>query len=429
MKNFERIWSAPILFMNNHSTKNKNKKRYNGPSKGPKNSFQKKGRNPRSGRKPSTLDPNLLIRKVTEEVEKAYESKRIIKDLPIAFKLKESLTKKGFTKPTEIQDRTLETLLEGRDLLGIAQTGTGKTGAFLIPIIDQLMRNKKKPYALVVVPTRELALQVEEEFKSMTKGLKLFSACFIGGTNINKDVQNLRRDSHVIIGTPGRLLDLVSRKCLDLRVINTLVLDEFDRMLDMGFVNDVQRIIRGMHVRKHTMLFSATLDKTQNALIEEILNDPVTVKVSNGRSSGDFIEQEILRVENGQDKFKMLHDLVSQEGFEKVLIFEETKHKVKRLRQKLDKNGIPSDEIHGNKSQSARQSALNSFKQGKIKALVATDVAARGIDVSDVSHVINYQVPQTYDSYIHRIGRTGRAGKRGKAYTFVDQSHSSSSSS
>ena len=329
---------------------------------------------------------------------KNYESDRRIEDLPISPNLKECLISKGFRKPTEIQDRTLEALLEKRDLLGIAQTGTGKTGAFLVPIIEHLLDHKQKNFALVMVPTRELAIQVEEEFQSMSKGLGIYSACFIGGTNISKNINTLKRASHVIIGTPGRLLDLHNRKNLDFGRFNTLVLDEFDRMLDMGFVHDVKRIIGSMHKRKHTLLFSATIDKTQEQLITGILHNPVTVKVSTGDTTGDHIDQDIIRLKEGEDKFKVLHKMLSDSDFQKVLLFEETKHKANRLCGKLNKVGILSDQIHGNKSQNARQRALNSFKQGEIKVLVATDVAARGIDVSDVTHVINYQVPMTFDS-------------------------------
>ena len=385
-------------------------------SKGPRTN----GRQARSGLKKSTLDPTLLIKKATETVVKDYQSDRLIKDLPVSPNLIECLITKGFSSPTEIQDRTLEPLLQGHDLLGIAQTGTGKTGAFLIPIIEQLLQQKQTSYALVVVPTRELAIQVEEEFKSMTKGLGLYSACFIGGTNLNKDLQALRRTTHVIIGTPGRLLDLVNRQALKLAEFKTLVLDEFDRMLDMGFVHDVKRIINGMKNRNHTMLFSATLDKTQERLIAGILQKPVTVKVSNGNTTGDHIDQDIVKIRSGEDKFDVLYNMIIDGNFQKVLLFEETKHKAKKLCAKLNKADIISDQIHGNKSQNARQNALNAFKKGTIRVLVATDVAARGIDVIDVTHVINYQVPLTFDSYIHRIGRTGRAGKTGKAFTFVD---------
>ena len=407
--------------MQNNSFRNKKNNSANAGSR-PKASFRNKKRPQQQGRgqKKSNLDPSLLIKKATQVAVKNYESKRLITELPISPNLKECLVAKGFKRPTEIQDRTLEALLEKRDLLGIAQTGTGKTGAFLVPIIEHLLDHKQKNFALVMVPTRELATQVEEEFQSMAKGLGIYSACFIGGTNINKDINTLKRASHVIIGTPGRLLDLHNRKFLDFGRFNTLVLDEFDRMLDMGFVHDVKRIMGSMHKRKHTLLFSATLDKTQEALIVDILHNPVTVKVSAGDSTGDHINQDIIRLKPGEDKFKVLNEMLSNQEFQKVLLFEETKHKANRLCGKLNKVGISSDQIHGNKSQNARQRALNSFKQGEIRVLVATDVAARGIDVSDVTHVINYQVPMTFDSYIHRIGRTGRAGKTGKAFTFVE---------
>ena len=399
------------------------KKQHNNPTaagKKPAGGFRNRQRISRGGQKKSTLNPALLVKKASYAEVKEYRSERLIADLPISPNLKECLISKGFRRPTEIQDKTLKLLLEKRDLLGIAQTGTGKTGAFLIPIIEQLLEHKQKSFALVMVPTRELAIQVEEEFQSMANGLGIYSACFIGGTNINRDISKLRRSTHVIIGTPGRLLDLANRKDLNLTRFNTLVLDEFDRMLDMGFIHDVKRIMGMMHKRKHTLLFSATIDKTQEALISDILTNPVTVKVSSGDTTGDHIDQDIIRLKQGEDKFEVLLDMVSDNDFQKVLWFEETKHKANRLCGKLNKAGISSDQIHGNKSQNARQRALNSFKQGKIKVLVATDVAARGIDVSDVTHVINYQVPMTFDSYIHRIGRTGRAGKSGKAFTFVD---------
>ena len=374
----------------------------------------------RPAKKASTLDPSLLVKEADHGImEKAFRSERLVQELPISAKLRQNLSAKGYHRPTEIQDLTLESLLEGRDMLGIAQTGTGKTGAFLVPIIEELLHKRTDHFALVVVPTRELALQVEEEYKSMSKGLGLFSACFIGGTNISRDLQTLRRNSHVVIATPGRLLDLADRRAIDLGRFRTLVLDEFDRMLDMGFIHDVNRILAGMKQRKHTMLFSATLDKTQQSMINQILNNPVTVKVRGNNSSADGIEQDIIRLKPGEDKFTVLKNLLSDEGFDKVLLFEETKHRVSRLCIKLNKAGIAAEQIHGNKSQSARQSALKAFKQGRVKVLVATDVASRGLDISDVSHVINYQVPQTHDSYIHRIGRTGRAGKTGKAYTFV----------
>lgn len=411
----------PKHYMN--QSKTKRARTYKSASQNSSNrsgGFKRRPQKPKFKQKPSNIDPSQLVKKasVTEHVE--YKSDRLVSELPINHLLKENLLQKGYKRPTEIQDRTLETLLSGRDLLGIAQTGTGKTAAFLIPIINQLLQHRKTSHTLILTPTRELANQIEAELKSMTKGLKIYGTCLIGGTNINKDLQNLRRPSHVVIATPGRLLDLVNRKALDLRKFNTLVLDEFDRMLDMGFVHDVKRIISGLQQRQHSLLFSATLDKSQERIIDEILDNPVTVKVSTGTTTGENIDQDVVRLKAGENKFDALYNLVVGEEFNKVILFEETKHSVSKLCTQLNKAGISADQIHGNKSQSARQRALNAFKAGKVKVLVATDVAARGIDVSDVSHVINYRIPATMDSYIHRIGRTGRAGKTGKALTFIN---------
>ena len=380
----------------------------------------RKGR--QGAKKTSSIDPQRLIQRAEEQTKTKYTSQLCIKELPISQQLRDRLLNKGYDRPTEIQEKTLDCLLQKRDLLGIAQTGTGKTGAFLIPIIEQLINQPQNNFALVLVPTRELANQVEDEFRSMTKGLKLQSSVFIGGTNINRDLRNLRYAGHVIIATPGRLLDLVQRKALDLSKINTLVLDEFDRMLDMGFVHDVKRIVRGMQMRKQTMLFSATLDRSQEALIGELLTDPVTIKVSTGQLSSEHIEQNIIELGHGEDKMDTLKELIMAEGNAKILLFDETKHGVKKLAKQLNQAGILTEEIHGNKSQNARQSALKSFKEGKVNVLVATDVAARGIDVDNVALVINYQMPMTFDNYIHRIGRSGRAGKSGRALTFVTRS-------
>ncbi len=342
-----------------------------------------------------------------------YVPHRTFDEMPLHTRLKSALKKKGYVHPTEIQDTTLESLLNRRDLIGLAQTGTGKTAAFLIPLIHRMLQQERIK-TLVIVPTRELAVQVEQEYKSLTKGMNFYSACFIGGTNVGRDVHTLRRPVHLVVGTPGRLLDLYKRKALQLDQFSVLILDEFDRMLDMGFAPDVQRITHSMTAREQTMLFSATMDKTQQKLIDGLLKDPVMVRVSADNVTGDHIAQDVIRVAPGQDKFTLLLDLLAKEAFDRVLLFAETKGWVKRLHKKLHSAGIRSDLIHGDKTQNSRQRALEDFKRGKIQVLVATDVAARGLDVSDVSHVINFQMPRTYESYIHRIGRTGRA------YTFVD---------
>ncbi|MCI5058789.1 MAG: DEAD/DEAH box helicase [Flavobacteriales bacterium] len=390
-------------------------KRTNQQTKPVKKDYRKSSKNS------SNVNPLDLIKKAVKVEEKPYEAKRNFNEMPLSSALKERLEKKGFVRPTEIQDKAILDLMDGKNMLGIAKTGTGKTGAFLIPIIEDLLNYKQTPHALITAPTRELATQIHDEFKSMTKGLKLYSACFIGGTNINKDLNILRRVPHVVIGTPGRILDLVKRKSLDLRRFKVLVLDEFDRMLDMGFLPDVTRIVNFMKQRSQTMLFSATLDTKQQKHIDEILLDPVTVKVSDGKSTGDQIEQDVIVVSDPGEKFGILKEMLSDKDFAKVILFEESKYKVRRLCDKLNKSGFKADQIHGDKSQNARQKALNSFKEDKIQVLVATDVAARGIDVSNVTHVINFQLPRTYDSYIHRIGRTGRSGKLGMALTFVTQ--------
>lgn len=368
----------------------------------------------------SSIDISQLVKKAKPTAEVKYESTRTFDDMPLDVNLKANLFDKGFKKPSQIQDETLEHLLDNRNLIGIANTGTGKTAAFLLPIIQDLLKTNNPLTALIIVPTRELALQVETEFKSLTKGLGLFAASFIGGTSVDKDVNQLRRKNHIIIGTPGRLKDLIDRRALRLDKIPVLVLDEFDRMLDMGFVNDIKRIVAGMQNRKQTMLFSATIDKSQREMIDSLMDNPIEIKVSAGNTSSDQVDQDIIRVAEGEDKTEVLIDLLQKGEFNKVLVFAETRRWVMKITKKLTQAGVKADQIHGDKSQNYRVNALNRFKSGKVQVLVATDVAARGIDVTDVSHVINYSIPLTYDSYVHRIGRTGRAGKMGKALTFVN---------
>ncbi|SIN82810.1 DEAD/DEAH box helicase [Algoriphagus halophilus] len=396
-----------------NSTTNRNTKPTSSsrPNRGPRQ-VQKK--------KVSTLDPNLLIKKAKPTGQKGFQSKTSFTSLSLSKGLMNNLATKGYVNMTNIQEQSVAPLLEGRDMLGISNTGSGKTGAFLIPIIEHALQDKNQFTALIVTPTRELALQIEEEFKSLSKGMNLYSATFIGGTNINTDMKVLSRKLHVIVGTPGRLLDLASRRLLKLNQVKTLVLDEFDRMLDMGFVNDVKKLVGAMTQRRQTMLFSATLEASQKALINSLLNNPVEVKINSGVTTNENIEQGIIRVPEGKDKFVLLADLFQDRGMDKVIIFTETKRLADKLSKKLNQSGIKSGLIHGNKSQNFRNKTIEQFKSGETRVLVATDVAARGIDVADVSHVINYQLPMTMDSYIHRIGRTGRAGKTGHALTFVN---------
>ncbi|KJF43408.1 RNA helicase [Draconibacterium sediminis] len=367
----------------------------------------------------STINPNLLVKQAVSVETAPFVAEQSFSEMPLSDSLKNNIRLKGYTEPTEIQQKSINDLIAGRNMIGIAATGTGKTGAFLIPVIEKMLADDTTT-CLVVVPTRELAQQVEDEFKSLTRGHKLFSACFIGGTSVNTDMGKARRKQNLIVGTPGRLNDLTSRGTLRLGNTPILVLDEFDRMLDMGFINDIKKIIALMKNRKQTMLFSATYEKAQQNLIKQFVQNPVRINISSLNNAADTVEQDIIRVGANENKFEVLYNLLNSEGFERVILFAETKRNVDKISQQLRKVGINSDVIHGNKSQNYRTKAIRMFKMGKTRVLVATDVAARGIDVDGVTHVINYQLPQTMDSYIHRIGRTGRAGKKGMAYTFVN---------
>ncbi len=361
-----------------------------------------------------------FVRKATANDGNSYIASRKIKNLPVHKNIISNLLNKGYQTPTEIQDKTLEAILDGKDLIGLAQTGTGKTGAFLVPLINNLMNNKAAFQVLVVAPTRELAMQTDREFQMIARGLNLFSISLIGGTSVNADLQKLRRPCHFIIGTPGRLTDMVRQGALDLNNFTTLVLDEFDRLLEMGFSHDINQLVDGMNNRQQTILFSATEDKGQKQLLGRLLDSPVEIRVLKGNTSPDTIDQDIVSVKNGENKIDVLLSMLRDKTFEKVLVFAETKRRVSRICRDLRRAGIRADEIHGDKSQNHRINALNSFKKMKIQVLVATDVAARGLDISRVSHVINYQQPRNMDSYIHRIGRTGRAGRSGKAITFIN---------
>lgn len=374
-----------------------------------------------NNKKQSTLNPELLIQKAVASSVKKITVDTRFEEMDLQTQIKVNIEKMGFVSPTEIQDKTFDKLVNGSNLIGIANTGTGKTGAFLIPILENLLRNNDNRFqSLIIVPTRELALQVYDEFKKLSEGLKVRAACYIGGTNVEKDVRSSKNYFDLVIGTPGRLLDLRNRGSLKTSRFEVLVLDEFDKMLDMGFIRDIRELVGGMTQRKQTLLFSATKDPKQQTIINEIVSNPFVVEIHSGDQSSKNIEQDIIRVKEGEDKFKLLLNLLEDQDFDKVILFTETKHLANRLAKRLNESGIKSDQIHGNKSQNYRVNALDKFKNGSIRILVATDVAARGIDVNNVSLVINYQLPNDFDTYIHRVGRTGRAGKTGMAYTFVD---------
>lgn len=328
----------------------------------------------------------------------------------------------GFKAPSEVQDLCIKPSLEGRDVIGLANTGTGKTAAFVLPIIEKLLINRNTSVAsvLILAPTRELAQQIDNEFKRFSAGLKLFSCLVVGGANIQRQIQQVKRGPHVIVATPGRAKDLINRKVLRLSTINTFVLDEADRMCDMGFERDIRSIELEMPRERQTLCYSATMTPSVKKIVEEFMIDPITISVVKGQTN-EHIEQDIIRVRDNNEKFDVLADLLCNSELEKVIVFGETKYGVQRLADKLDKLGVPAVAIHGNKSQSQREKALRSFKQDEARVLVATDVAARGLDIPNVSHVINFDPPKVYEDYIHRIGRTGRAGKKGSALTFVNK--------
>jgi superfamily II DNA/RNA helicase len=444
------------------------------------------------------IDPSRFINKsvITEQVEHFVPEHKFA-DFLIDERLKKNIIAKGYTMPTPIQDRAIPHILRGSDVVGIANTGTGKTAAFLIPLINKVLVARGgganapqtagpakllEELILIIVPTRELAIQIDDELKAFVKGLGIFSACCVGGAAIRRQISDLRRGGNFLIGTPGRLKDLMQQGHIHLERFNTIVLDEADRMLDMGFINDVKFMMAKMSVKRHTLFFSATLSPEIERLIGAFLREPARISVKTQETAAN-VEQDIVRVprqprearegsfytssyrgadgmgnaqsNSGQNmpvsmsqsrsgaesihgsapigsgstsaaiaqiptKLDMLHDLLIKPDFSKVLIFGRTKHGVEKLSKALVARGFKAESIHGNKNHSKRQKALTMFKDGGIQVLVATDVAARGLDIVGVTHVINYDLPATYEDYIHRIGRTGRGNKKGKALTFVE---------
>lgn len=375
----------------------------------------------RKGPAKKFIHPSKFINKATPKAEEVlYEATHKFADFPFGNQLHHNIRDKGYETPSAIQDQAIPHIIDGRDVIGLANTGTGKTAAFLLPIIERQSGLNLRPSVLIVAPTRELAEQINDQFREFSRGLNLYSTLIVGGVNIDRQIRDIRRRPHFVIGTPGRLKDLMQRGVLKLDTMTTLVLDEADRMLDMGFLPDIRRIVDAMPEDRQTLFFSATITPDIQALVNTFLKDPVTVSVRTAETS-EHVEQDVIEVRDKAHKMELLTDMLSQPHYEKVLIFGETKFGVQRLSDHLDNTGIPSAAIHGNKNQSQRQRALKAFKDQKVKVLVATDVAARGLDIPNVSHVINFDTPQTYEDYVHRIGRTGRGGASGHAHTFIDQ--------
>ena len=346
------------------------------------------------------------------------------KDLNLLPSIIKALDAKGYTTPTPIQDKSIPHLLEGKDLLGIAQTGTGKTAAFALPIINRLAKHKVKlrprqVRTLILTPTRELATQIDDNVKAYGTGLHLFSTVIFGGVGKASQIKALNRGVDILVATPGRLLDLMNEGYIKYEQLEVFVLDEADRMLDMGFIRDIRKIITKLPKEKQTLLFSATMPKDIASLATSLLKNPIRVEVTPQASTVEKIDQKVNFVEKS-NKPLLLKSILKDETIKSMLVFSRTKHGADRIVKHLEKANVTAAAIHGNKSQNNREKALNNFREQKIRVLVATDIAARGIDVAQVSHVVNFDLPNDPESYVHRIGRTARAGREGIAIAFCD---------
>lgn len=365
------------------------------------------------------IDPRRFVQSATIAEEEQHQPRYTFRDFSLTKLLQDNLAEKGYETPSPIQDQAIPVALEGRDVIGIASTGTGKTAAFALPVLQKLITEPKSA-ALIVAPTRELAQQIEQECKELAKGSNLFGALLIGGSSMGTQLRDLRDKPRIVIGTPGRIKDHLQRKTLRLDNFNAIVLDEVDRMLDMGFVNDVTEILRHASDTRQSFFFSATMDSRVRGLIDSFTTDPVSIAIKASSSSAS-VHQDIMEFQNSGEKIEKLHDILIKQEVDKVIVFNETQRNVERLHKDLVQRGFTAEAIHGGKTQGQRQKALSKFKKNQVSILVATDVAARGIDVADITHVVNYSIPKTYDDYIHRIGRAGRAGQIGYALTFVPQ--------
>lgn len=363
------------------------------------------------------FNPALFIKKVEKiSAPTVYIPKNKFADFLIDQQIKENIAKRGYIAATPIQDQVIPILLEGKDVIGTANTGTGKTAAFLIPLIQNVI-TKKTDRVLIITPTRELAAQIQSELNFFKAATGLTSVLCIGGLSTHMQIQNLQKNPEFVIGTPGRLKDLENSRYINFSKYNSIVLDEVDTMLDMGFINDIKHIIGKLPQKRHSLFFSATIPQGIKGIMNSFLTNPVTVSVKSNESA-ENVNQDVIKVDL-KNKIEVLHDLLIKPDFKKVIIFVRTKRATDKLSRMLKERGFEVSAIHGDKTQAQRKKALSLFKDNCTRILLATDIVARGIDIDDVSHVINYDLPQTYEDYIHRIGRTGRANKIGSAITFI----------
>ncbi len=367
---------------------------------------------------------SLFIKKATPVTIQEYKPKHLFADFDLDRGILNMIYKNGFKQPSPIQDQAIPEILAGKDVIGLANTGTGKTAAFLIPLLNsaiEKIKNRKNFSCLIVAPTRELAIQIDEELKKLTTHqMRVFSTTCVGGSPMGRQISRIKKyPNHFIIGTPGRLVDLVEKGVLKLNNANHVVLDEVDRMLDMGFIEDINFLIDELNDKRQSLFFSATLDKKLEPVTNSFLKDPVKIVIKSN-SSSENVDQDIVKIFGTDTKIKALQNLLDSDELKKVLVFTATKIHTDKLQRILSQEGYKAECIHGDKTLRDRRRALEKFKNDNCRILVATDVAARGLDVNNISHVINYDLPNNYDDYIHRIGRTGRGGKTGKALTFVN---------
>ncbi|MDZ7786405.1 MAG: DEAD/DEAH box helicase [Candidatus Saccharibacteria bacterium] len=367
----------------------------------------------------SYIDPRRFINVATPLEVEEFTPKHSFMDFGFEPVINANLIEKKYIEPSPIQDQAIPLAMTGKDIIGIAGTGTGKTAAFSLPILNQMLTDTSTQ-ALVVAPTRELAEQIRSEFRSFAKNTRINDALLIGGSNMGKQINELKRRPRIVIGTPGRIKDHIQRRTLKLGFFNKIVLDEVDRMLDMGFVNDVTEILSNVSANRQSLFFSATMDDRVRRLIDNFAREPQTVQIKTSVASNN-IHQDVVHYRASSEKIEKLHGILDDSRVEKTLIFNETRRNVEKLSKDLAQRGFSSDSIHGGKSQGQRKRALAKFKSNEVAVLIATDVAARGIDVSDITHVINYTIPKEYEDYVHRIGRAGRAGRVGHALTFVEK--------
>lgn len=373
---------------------------------------------PKRGKKGEYINPARFVKAATPVKVADYKPTHEFTDFAIADILKKNIADKGLITPSPIQDKAIPVGLTGRDVIGIANTGTGKTIAFAIPVMQGLIADRSAK-ALIMAPTRELAQQIEQECRAVGKGTGLVGALLIGGMPMGPQLRDLRYNPRIIIGTPGRIKDHMQRGSLDLAAVSMVVLDEVDRMLDMGFVHDMRTILGKLRADRQSFFFSATMDERVRSLIDTFAQGPEMISVKSGVTS-ENVHQDVVRYGSKEEKIEKLHDLLIGGTVGKAIVFDETQRSVERLNRTLQERGFKADAIHGGKTQGQRKRALDKFKANEINMLVATDVAARGIDVADITHVINFTTPQSYEDYVHRIGRAGRAGRTGYALTFVE---------